>query len=100
VHTAPALPGHLLPSPIASILRRRETRSRVSGMAEETHETPADLETIRKQLDHLDGMIHEIHQFIHENKPHLERALTVLDNPVSKYLEARKAARRGGTTVQ
>lgn len=32
-----------------------------------------------KQLDHIDGMVHEIHQFITEHKPALTKALTLLD---------------------
>jgi hypothetical protein len=45
---------------------------------------------MRKQLDHLDTQLHEVRQFIDENRPVLERASRMLDNPVSKYLAARK----------
>jgi hypothetical protein len=88
-------------------------------VAAETRETPpetplnvtyvtdtptARLEKIEKQLDHLDGMVHEIHQFIHDNKGHLEKALRFLDPAASMrdYLRNRPKpeARRGRTPVQ
>jgi ABC-type transporter Mla subunit MlaD len=49
-------------------------------------ETPAETLTDSQKLDrllkvaeHLDGMTHDVHQFITENKPHLEKALRFLD---------------------
>lgn len=45
-----------------------------------------------KQLDHIDTMIHEIHQFITEHKPALTKALTLLDpgRSVRDYLGRRR----------
>jgi ABC-type transporter Mla subunit MlaD len=51
-----------------------------------------------KQLDHLDGMLHEVHQFIDEHKPALNKALSLLDpgSSVRKYLKARKGVEPDG----
>ena len=37
------------------------------------------LDRLARQVDHLDVMVHEIHGFIAENRPHLERFLPLLD---------------------
>ncbi len=42
-------------------------------------EISARLDMHGKQLDHIDVMVHEIHQFIGEHKPALTKALTLLD---------------------
>ena len=69
-------------------------------MDTETQQTIIDTATDRdllvlmlKQLDHLDTQLHELRQFIDEHRPALDKAMQVLDNPVSKYLAARKAAK-------
>lgn len=49
------------------------------------------LERFARQLDHLDLMLHEVHQFITEHKPALDKALMFLDNPVKTYLSRRKS---------
>ena len=51
-----------------------------------------------KQLDHLDGMLHEVHQFIAEHKPALAKALSLLDpgQSVRKYWKARKGVETDG----
>jgi hypothetical protein len=53
---------------------------------------------VTKQLDHLDGMIHEVHQFITEHKPALAKALALLDpgQSVRKYWKTRKGADTDG----
>jgi ABC-type transporter Mla subunit MlaD len=53
---------------------------------------------ISKQLDHLDGMLHEVHQFIDEHKPALNKALSLLDpgSSVRKYFKARKGVEPDG----
>ncbi len=50
------------------------------------------LEMHAKQLDHIDVMIHEIHQFITEHKPALTKALTLLDpgRSMREYLGRRR----------
>ena len=62
----------------------------------------ADLKVIRGQLDHLATDLHDHAQqtgqiiaFIDQHKPALERATRLLANPVSAYLDGRKAARNG-----
>jgi hypothetical protein len=72
---------------------------------EKLAETPPEtLETLARRIDHLDGMVHEVHQFICENKPHLEKALRFLDPAASMrdYLRKRPrpGGRDGGTPVQ
>ena len=37
------------------------------------------LDRLARQVDHLDVMVHEIHQFITVNAPHLERLLPLMD---------------------
>lgn len=98
--TAHAFSSHLPPlSAIQAAYARRGNSVIVPVMAETKTgitETVAEvLERHSKQLDHLDFMLHEVHQFITDNRPHLERALAVLDNPVSKYMQARKRTGRG-----
>ena len=64
-------------------------------MTTETTETLTDrqlMERMARQLDHLDEQLHEVRQFIDENRPALERATRLLHNPVSEYLAARKKA--------
>jgi len=55
-------------------------------------ELSARLDQQLKQLDHLDTMLHEIHQFITEHRPALAKALALLDpgNGVRQYLRNRK----------
>jgi ABC-type transporter Mla subunit MlaD len=50
------------------------------------------MEVISKQLDHLDGMLHEVSQFVDEHRPALNKALALLDpgTSVRKYFKARK----------
>lgn len=45
-----------------------------------------------KQLGHLDLMVHEVHQFIQENRPHIARAVGFLDPGKSMrgYLKNRR----------
>jgi hypothetical protein len=45
---------------------------------------------VLKRLDHLDDQLHEIRQFIEENRGALERATRLLHNPVSEYLKRTK----------
>jgi hypothetical protein len=47
------------------------------------------MERIATQLDHLDCMLHEVTQFIDANKPLLDRARKLTDNPVTSYLNSR-----------
>jgi signal transduction histidine kinase len=65
----------------------------------ETRETLIETATDRELLvlllkgqDHLDEQLHEVRQFIDENRPALERATRLMHNPVSEYLAARKKA--------
>ena len=87
--------GITLPPSLPPILARYRC-----GVDTETLQTISDTSTDRdllvlmlKQLDHLDTQLHELRQFIDEHKPALDKAMQVLDNPVSKYLAARKAAK-------
>jgi signal transduction histidine kinase len=66
----------------------------------ETQQTIIDTATDRdllvlilKATDHLDEQLHEVRQFIADNRPALERATKLLHNPVSEYLAARKAGK-------
>jgi hypothetical protein len=69
-------------------------------------ETPAEtltdsqkLDRLLKVADHLDVMVHEVHGFIHENKPHLEKALNFMEpgRAMRAYLAGRpKAGRHDG----
>ena len=64
----------------------------------ETTETLTDrqlMERMARQLDHLDEQLHEVRQFIDQHRPALDKAMKLMDNPVAKYLEQRKAARHG-----
>lgn len=68
-------------------------------MTSETRETLIETATDRDLLvlilkgqDHLDAQLHEVRQFIDENRPALERATKLMHNPVSEYLAKRKAA--------
>jgi hypothetical protein len=73
-------------------------------MPEPTREPPAELDgqalelkLMRRQLDHLDDMLHEVLQFIADNRPALEQATNLLDTgrPMRAWLTQRKAARNG-----
>jgi DNA repair ATPase RecN len=70
--------------------------TRVLGNQADDHrrleEMAAQLEVQARQLDHLDGMVHEIHQFIAEHKPALNKALALMDpgTSVRKYFKSRK----------
>lgn len=56
-------------------------------------ECSAELAVIRRQLDHLDEMLHEVTGFIAENRPALERATAMLDSgrPMRAFLSARQS---------
>jgi hypothetical protein len=59
-------------------------------------ETPAEtLETLARRMDHMDVMLHEVHQFITENRPHLERALQFMEpgRAMKAYLAGRPKPR-------
>lgn len=61
----------------------------------------ARLDMHQKQLDHIDCMLHEVHQFIEEHKPALGRALAFLDpgKSMRDYLRSRpKAAKSNERT--
>ena len=80
--------------------QRQRVYGTVFRVDTETLQTIIDTATDRellvlmlKQLDHLDTQLHELRQFVDEHKPALDKAMQVLDNPVSKYLAARKAAK-------
>ena len=69
------------------------------GVTSETRETLIETATDRELMililkgqDHLDAQLHEVRQFIDENRPALERATKLMHNPVSEYLAKRKAA--------
>jgi ABC-type transporter Mla subunit MlaD len=71
-------------------------------VAAETSETSAEtldgrLARIERQLDHLDGMLHDVHQFITETRPHLDKALRFLDPAASMrdYMKHRPGRRNG-----
>jgi hypothetical protein len=53
---------------------------------------------VMKQLDHLDLMVHEVHQFIEEHKPALAKGLALLDpgSSVRKYWRQRKGTDTDG----
>ena len=51
----------------------------VEGLAIQMDGLAADADTTRKQLDHLDYMLHEVWQFIEEHKPALARALAFME---------------------
>lgn len=60
-------------------------------------------ELIGKQLDHMDEMLHEIHRFVTDNAPYLERAKTLMDpgRAVRGFLPgARKRAAEAGAEGQ
>lgn len=50
------------------------------------------LTAMRRQLDHLDEMLHEVTRFIADNRPALERATAMLDSgrPMRAFLAARQ----------
>jgi hypothetical protein len=59
----------------------------------ETGEKLADralLEQIHKAVMHLDVQMHEVRQFIDDNRPALARATRLLHNPVADYLKQRR----------
>ena len=60
-------------------------------------DTAADIAIQRKQLDHLDVMVHEVHQFIEEHRPALAKALAFLDpgKSVRAFMKDRKKASHG-----
>jgi hypothetical protein len=59
----------------------------------------AELATVRRQLDHLDDMLHDVLRFIADNRPALERATTLLDTgrPMRAWLDTRRKATRNGS---
>lgn len=61
-----------------------------------TDKPPETLETLAARLDHLDVMVHEVHQFIEQNRPHLEKALRFLDpgRAMKAYMANRPGWRR------
>jgi hypothetical protein len=68
------------------------------GVTSETRKTLIETATDRELMililkgqDHLDDQLHEVRQFIDENRPALERATKLMHNPVSEYLAKRKA---------
>jgi hypothetical protein len=54
------------------------------------------LERIAREVDHLDVQVHEIRQFIDENRAALAKATKFLHNPVTDYLAARPKRTKGG----
>ena len=76
-----------------------EIAERISGPVNAIlAELRAEQEITRKQLDHIDTMLHEVHQFIEEHKPALGRALSFLDpgRSMRDYLKHRPKARSDG----
>lgn len=73
------------------------TAARLAGVETSIGEVMARLDMQLKQLDHLDGMLHEVHQFIEEHKPALGRALSFLDpgRSMRDYLKHRPKAAKG-----
>ena len=69
----------------------------VDGLSQDAQVTLGLLEMHAKQLDHIDTMVHEVHQFIEEHRPALNRALNFLDAGKSMrgYLAGRP--RKGAT---
>jgi chitinase len=55
----------------------------------------SDLTLMGKRFDHLDVQLHEIRQFIDDNRPVLARAQRFMRNPVADYLKKPKGAPRG-----
>jgi hypothetical protein len=55
----------------------------------------SDLALMGKRLDHLDVQLHEIRQFIDDNRAVLARAQRFMRNPVADYLKKPKGAPRG-----
>jgi hypothetical protein len=55
--------------------------------------------TTRKQLDHLDVMLHQVIQFIEENRPALEHATALLDpgQGMRQFLRKRPRVGTNGT---
>lgn len=73
----------------------------ISGIAGAVDGLTNDLDLIKlqhdiqaKQLDHLDGMVHEVHQFIEEHRPALAKALAFLSPGASIRDYFGKGARR------
>lgn len=66
-----------------STLSDREYLQRLAGMVSKVISNTEILldkdEVRRKQLDHLDGMLHEVWQFVEEHKPALAKALAFLE---------------------
>ena len=71
---------------------------RLASIETSIGEVMARLDIQLKQLDHLDGMLHEVHQFIEEHKPALGRALGFLDpgRSMRDYLKHRPKAGKDG----
>jgi hypothetical protein len=65
----------------------------VEGIAASVDALADAREMDRKQLDHIDTMVHEITQFVDEHKPALNRALSFLEPGKSwrDYLKGRHA---------
>ena len=80
----------------------RETLSYMSDLLDKSYikidRMAHQLDMQQKQLDHLDEMLHEVHQFIEEHKPALGRALGFLDpgRSMRDYLKHRPKARSDG----
>ena len=66
----------------------------VSGIAGCVDGLTEDTQTVRKQLDHVDSMIHELVQFVDEHRPALSRALAFLEpgKGIRDYLKNRPKA--------
>jgi ABC-type transporter Mla subunit MlaD len=78
--------------------RLRSINNNVTEVLNGQADLNARLDVLWKQLDHLDGMLHEVHQFIDEHKPALNKALSLLDpgSSVRKYFKARKGVEPDG----
>jgi ABC-type transporter Mla subunit MlaD len=51
------------------------------------------LDQLIRMAEHLDDMVHEVHQFVTEARPHLEKAVRFLDPGLAmrRYMENRPA---------
>ena len=69
----------------------------LDGLSQDAQVTLGLLEMHAKELDHIDTMVHEIHQFIEEHRPALNRALGFLDAGKSwrDYLKHRRETADG-----
>ena len=77
---------------------RRMAEAITEGLADVLADIHVEQDTTRKQLDHIDAMLHEMTQFLDEHKPALNRALGFLDagRSMRGYLAGRPRA--GGKT--